>query len=163
MKIAGIDASTTCSGIAINENGKLTFHDTINMKNNKNSEKRIMDMMGELGAFILDYSPDAVYIEDSWNKQNIETTKMLSNILGAVMYVCEENGIAFVKILPSVWRATVGISLTEGSRKLKREELKQAAIDRVARVHKIKCEDDEAEGICIADAGHILHTDNLFE
>ena len=163
MKVVGIDASTTCSGIAIIEDGKLVYHDIIDMKRNKDSEKRVMNMMSEIGAFIINNSPDVVYIEDSWNKQNIETTKMLSNILGAVMYVCEENNIPFFKLLPSAWRSTVGIKLNKGGVKLKREELKKEAVDKVMKSHKIECGDDEAEAICIAEAGWLMQATDLFE
>ena len=163
MKIAGIDASTTCSGISINEDGKLIFHDIIDMKKNKNTDQRIMNMMDAIGKFILNNSVDAVYIEDSWNKQNIETTKMLSNILGAVMYICKENNIPFTKLIPSTWRSAVGIPLYKNGRKLKREELKQEAINKVNKTYKIDCGDDEAESICIAEAGWLMQDTDLFE
>lgn len=163
MKIAGIDASTTCSGVAIVDNGKLIYHDAIDMKKNKNTDDRVRHMMKELGNFINKQKPDMVYIEDSWNKQNIETTKMLSNILGAVMYVCEDKDIQFVKLLPSAWRSAVGIPLIKNGKKLKREELKQEAVDKVVKLHKIKCGDDEAEAICIAEAGWYMQDTDLFD
>lgn len=163
MKIVGIDASTTCSGISVVEDGNLTYHNIIDMKKNKNTEERVMLMMKELGCFIKQQSPDSVYIEDSWNKQNIETTKMLSNILGAVMYVCQENDIAFTKLIPSTWRSVVGIPLYKNGKKLKRDELKQEAVNRVAKSHKVKCGDDEAESICIAEAGWLMQETDLFD
>ena len=156
MRIAGIDASTSCTGVAINDNGKLIYHNKIDMKNNKDAENRMLNMMYEIGKFIKEYSPDVVYVEDSWNKQNIETTKMLSNIIGAIMYVCRENNIKFIKILPSSWRKTIGITLAEGKVKVKRYKLKDEAVNKVFETHGIKCGDDEAEGICIADAGYLL-------
>lgn len=164
MKIIGIDASTTCSGIAVIEDGKLIYHDSINMKSNKNADNRVKQMMIELGGFIYDYAPAAVYIEDSWNKQNIETTKMLSNVLGAVMYVCEDVGCSFTKLLPSAWRSLVGIKLvSKDGHKFKRDELKKEAIDYVKKKYKIKCGDDEAEAICIAEAGWLSQCNDLFE
>lgn len=164
MRVMGIDASTTCSGVAVIEDGKLVYHDVIDMKKNKDAEQRVMKMMGELGAMIMDYSPNALYIEDSWNKQNIETTKMLSNVLGAVMYVCQDIKCDFTKLLPSAWRSLTGIKLTsKNGTKLKRDELKQEAVDRVKKVYKIDCGDDEAEAICIAEAGWLSESSDLFE
>ena len=32
MKVMGIDASTTCSGVAVIEDGNLVYHDIIDMK-----------------------------------------------------------------------------------------------------------------------------------
>lgn len=164
MRVMGIDASTTCSGVAVIEDGKLIYHDVIDMKKNKDAEQRVMKMMSELGTMIMDYSPNALYIEDSWNKQNIETTKMLSNVLGAVMYVCQDIKCDFTKLLPSAWRSLTGIKLTsKNGTKLKREELKQEAVDRVKKVYMIDCGDDEAEAICIAEAGWLSESSDLFE
>lgn len=164
MKVMGIDASTTCSGVAVIEDGKLIYHDTINMKSNHDADQRVKNMMSELGSIIKEYSPTAVYIEDSWNKQNIETTKMLSNVLGAVMYVCQDMKCSFTKMLPSAWRSLAGIKLcNKNGTKLKREELKQEAIKKVNKTYKIKCGDDEAEAICIAEAGWLSECNDLFE
>lgn len=165
MKVMGIDASTTCSGVAVIKDGELIYHDAINMKSNKNAEQRVRNMMSELGAMIKEYSPDAVYIEDSWNKQNIETTKMLSNVLGAVMYVCQECGCEFIKLLPSAWRSIAGIKMVgKNGSHLKRDELKQEAIKKVKKNYKIICGDDEAEAICIAEAGWLSQdSEVLFE
>ena len=163
MKIIGIDASTTCSGIGVIEDGKLVYHGTINMRKNKNSYDRVTNMMYEIGAFIIDVKPDCVYIEDSWTGKNAEITKMLSNIIGAVMYVCKVNDINFTKLNPSLWRSAVGITLDKKGKKVKRDELKKEAVKRVKRIYKIDCEDDEAEGICIAEAGWILQANDLFE
>lgn len=163
MRIMGIDASTTCSGVAVIDDGELLYHDIINMKSNKDTDQRIRDMMWKLGEKINLFRPDALYIEDSWNKQNVETTKMLSNILGAVMYVCQEVGCSFTKILPSAWRKITGIKLcAKNGSHLKREELKQEAVSRVKKVYKIDCNDDEAEAICIAEAGWLSQADDLF-
>ena len=163
MKVIGIDASTTCTGIAVIEDGELIYHGIVDMKKNKDAYNRVMNMMEEIGVFILNANPDAVYIEDSWNKQNIETTKMLSNIVGAVMYVCKSNKISFTKLIPSTWRSIVGIALNKNGKKVERDEFKKEAIKRVKRIYKIDCNDDEAEGICIAEAGWILQENNLFD
>lgn len=164
MRIIGIDASTTCSGIAVIDDGKLIYHTVIDMKNNKDTDQRVKNMMWELGKVIKEYKPDALYIEDSWNKQNIETTKMLSNILGAVMYICQETGCSFAKYIPSTWRSMVGIKLDDGhGNKIKRDDLKKEAIVRVKKIHKISCGDDEAEAICIAEAGWLSQSKDLFE
>ncbi len=164
MRIIGIDASTTCSGIAVIDDGKLIYHTVIDMKNNKDTDQRVKNMMWELGKTIKEYKPDALYIEDSWNKQNIETTKMLSNILGAVMYICQEMKCSFTKYIPSTWRSMVGIKLDDGhGNKIKRDDLKKEAIARVKKMHKISCGDDEAEAICIAEAGWLSQSKDLFE
>lgn len=163
MKICGIDASTTCSGFAIFDNGKLVKHGKIDMKKNRNTDNRISEMMFELGDLIKTNKPDALFVEDSWNSVNIEITKKLSNVVGAIIYVCYETDCEFNKLLPSAWRSTVGLKLAEGKHKMTRQELKQEAIDYVAKTYGVKCGDDEAEAICIAEAGNILcSTEDLF-
>ncbi len=85
---------------------------------------------------------------------------MLSNVIGAIMYVCEETGCGFNKFLPAEWRKIVGLPMG----KKKRAELKAEAVAYVKEQYGLDVGDDEAEAICIGEAASIV-TENgkIFE
>lgn len=160
LKIIGIDASTTCTGLALFEDGKLKEHLAINLKHVKSADVRIPMMMVEIADVLKRWDGHALFVEDSWSAANVEITKMLSNVLGAIMYVCARTGCGFNKFRPSEWRKVVGLPLG----KKKRAELKAEAIEYVKNTYGIEVGDDEAEAICIGEAASIVTDDGkIFE
>ena len=151
MRFCGIDASTSSTGFAILDDGKLVFQTTISLKNIKDQQTRINQMMVSLGHLIKEYNPDCLFVEDSW-KASTEVTKLLSYIIGAIMYICIATNTGFNKLRPSSWRKAAGVE--QG--KKKREELKKEAIERVKKEFNIDVGDDAAEAILIAKAAFIL-------
>lgn len=160
MKIIGIDASTSCTGMSLFENGELIEHLTIDLKKVKSADVRIPMMMVEIADVLRKWDGHVLFVEDSWSAANVEVTKMLSNVLGAIMYVCERSGCGFNKFRPSEWRKIIGLPLG----KKKRAELKAEAIQYVKEHYGIEVGDDEAEAICIGEAASII-TENgeIFE
>ena len=158
MKILGIDASTKCSGICItDENGKILFHTVYDYKKNQDIDERIELMIGRFIQLFKDWNPDICYIEDTWKAGkvlNIETTKKLTNLIGAVRCLCIQNGCCFNTIYPSSWRSAIGI---DDGKNVKRDEFKQRAMEWVDKKYGLNVGDDEAEGICIANAGRIIN------
>lgn len=152
MKILGCDLSTKSSGLGlIDENENLLDYQLIELKHIKDIDDRTKEMMKCIAEFIAKHKPDVCYTENSWNKQNVETTKKLSEIIGATRYMCILDNCCFNRLLPSAWRAKLGIG---GG---KREELKQRAIQYVKEKYNIDVNDDVAEGICLALAGNMLN------
>ena len=162
-KILGIDASTKCTGYAVvNTAGKLLLHGVIDFKSESDIDERIDGMIGELIEIFDDVGPDICYIEDSWNGKsvlNVQTTKKLTNIIGAVRCLSIRNGCLFNSVYPSAWRSAIGI---DGGKGTKREEFKQRAIEWVKKKFDLDVSDDEAEAICIAYAGNIMNN-KMFE
>ncbi len=163
MIIMGIDASTKCTGYGIvDSDGKLITHGVIDFKSEKDIDVRIDNMIKNLIDLIKVLKPDVVYIEDSWKAGkvlNIETTKKLTNIIGAVRCLCIENKSLFNSVYPSEWRSAIGI---DGGKGTKREEFKERAVKWVKQKFDIDVSDDEAEGVCIAYAGNIMNN-SMFE
>lgn len=163
VKVLGIDASTRCTGYAIvSEDGKLWVHGVVNWKHEQDIDVRIDNMILALIKIIDLHKPDIVYIEDSWKggqTQNIQTTKKLTNIIGAVRCLSLQNGCIFNSVYPSTWRSAIGI---DGGKGTKRDEFKQRAIDWVSKKYGHNVSDDEAEAICIAYAGNIINN-SMFE
>lgn len=159
MKIIGLDLSTKCSGYSVFSNNILTSHGVIDLSKNKDMEERSKQMMIAIGKLIDKEDPSYVICEETWNKNNIETTKWLSFIIGAAMGKCCENKIPFEKVLPSSWRMRVG--LKQG--KKKRQELKQEAIDMVRNKYGFDPIEDEAEAILIGLSKTYQDTSELFK
>lgn len=162
-KILGIDASTKCTGVAIvNTSGKLLFHDVIDYKNERDIDVRIDGMIEGLIKIFDEWCPDICYIEDSWNGAtvlNVQTTKKLTNVIGAARCLCVGEGCLFNAVYPSTWRSAIGI---DGGKGTKREEFKQRAMNWVEKRFNIIAPEDEAEAICIAYAGSIMNN-RIFE
>lgn len=160
IKILGIDASTKCSGYCLmNEHGTLLFYSVFDYKREKDIQERIDFQIKEFIELFKKEKPDICYVENTWNKSNVETTKALTNIIGAIRCLCIGHKCGFNLILPSTWRSVIGI---DGGKNIKRDEFKKRAIEWVKKKYSIDVEDDEAEAICIAYAGNILNN-KIFE
>lgn len=160
IKILGIDASTKCSGYCVmNEYGSLIFYSSFDFKSEKDIQERIDLQIKEFINLFKKEKPDICYIENTWNKNNIETTKALTNIIGAIRCLCIKYKCGFNLVLPSTWRSVIGI---DGGKNIKRDEFKKRAIKWVNKKYSIDVSDDEAEAICIAYAGNILNN-KMFE
>lgn len=153
MRIAGIDASTNKTGIAIFQSGSYVEHALIDLHKIKDSNERIPKMMMAICDYLEKHKVDKIIMEESMMTNNIATVKMLSSIAGAVMYYAASHGIEFQLDLPSAWRRRIG--LTQG-RSVKRDVLKAEAIAAVKQEYGMDLTDDESESILIARSGFDL-------
>lgn len=153
MRIAGIDASSNKTGIAIFEDGKYIEHTLIDLHKMKDPEQRIPKMMVEICKYIKTHSVDKIIMEKSMMKSNIDTLQKLSNIAGAVMLYAATKSIEFQHVYPSEWRKKIGLSQ---SSQIKREVLKEEAIQAVKQEYNMDLTDDECEAILIARSGFDL-------
>lgn len=148
VRMCGIDSSSKKTGVSLFINGKYSDHVLLDYSSITDKNSRIDLMISAIYEKLKEWNPSVVYQEEDWNAVNIETTKILSEIIGSVRGYCVANGIFFGKFLPSQWRSIVGIE----TGKKKRAELKQAAIDLVREKYGIDVNDDVAESICIGNA-----------
>lgn len=153
MIIAGIDASTNKTGIAIFQDGKYVEHTLIDLHKIKEPYERIPKMMTSICKYLDNHKVDKIIMEESMLTNNIHTVKMLSNLAGAVMYYAEIHNIEFQLDLPSAWRKRIG--LTQG-RSVKRDVLKAEAIEAVKLAYNMDLTDDESESVLIARSGFDL-------
>lgn len=147
MLVAGIDGSTKNTGVSIMIDGKLEFYALIDFHKEKDAMKRIQNMWIEICKILDRYDIDAVYMEKSIDKKNIDTLQKLSYLAGGIMLYCTQRNIQFINPFPSEWRAKIGI---KQSSKIKREMLKAEAIMAVKKEYGIDVNDDVAESILIA-------------
>jgi Holliday junction resolvasome RuvABC endonuclease subunit len=153
MRIAGIDASSNKTGVAIFQDGKYIEHTLIDLHKIKDSSQRIPKMMMAICEYLDKHKVDKIIMEESMLTTNASTMKMLSNIAGAVMYYAASHGIEFVFALPTHWRKKIGLSQ---SNKIKRDVLKAEAIQAVKQEYGMDLTDDESESILIARSGFDL-------
>lgn len=160
MLVAGIDGSTKNTGVSIMRDGKLEFYTLIDFHKEKDAIKRIQNMWIEISKILDKHKPDAVYMEKSIDKKNIDTLQKLSYLAGGVMFYCTQNGVEFVNPFPVEWRAKIGI---KQSNKIKREMLKAQAIIAVKNEYNLDVNDDVAEAILISRSAFELPEIELSE
>ena len=163
MVVAGLDASTTATGVAIMENGKLIYHTliAINARKEKDAEKRIKIMLAKLCEILDQYDLNAIYMEKAICKGgNVDVTIKLAYLSGGMSLYCIQKGIEFHNPLPSEWRKIVGISQGRG---IKRDTQKAEAIKVIKDEYGIDEGDDVAESICLARSAFDLPKFNITE
>ena len=153
MTVIGIDASTNYTGISVMVDSKLMDYDLLDCHRIKDTDTRIYKMIHEITDYLDGISSiDKILIEESILKTNVATVKYLSYICGAVMLYASQRLIELKRVLPSQWRAKVGIKQNNN---IKREKLKQEAVEMVNELFGITVSDDIAESILIAQSEFI--------
>lgn len=160
MVVAGIDGSTNSTGLSIMENGELKLYTLIDLHKEKDAMRRIQKMLLKICEILDQYDIDAIYMEKSVLRSNVDTVQKLANLAGGIMLYCAKNNIKFNHPLPSEWRARIGI---KQSNKIKREILKEEAILAVKNEYGIDVNDDVAEAILIARSAFDLPKINISE
>lgn len=160
MIVAGIDASTKNTGVAIMSDGDLVFYTLIDLHTEKEAIKRIQKMLVSICDVLDQYDIDEVHMEKAFNKQNTDTTMKLANLAGGIMLYCAHNDIEFFNPMPSEWRAKIGMS--QGN-KVKRDVLKAEAIKAVKDEYGIDANDDVCESILLARSAFDLPKLNITE
>ena len=152
--VAGIDASSNKTGIAVFKDGEYVCHTLIDCHKEKDAYKRIPLMADKIWEYLNSVSPiDVIIMEKSVLRSNIDTVQKLSNIAGAIMLYAFQNDIEFNHPNPPEWRKKIGL---QQSNKIKREILKLEAIKAVSQEYGMEVSDDEAEAILLARSGFDL-------
>lgn len=148
VKMISMDTSTTCTGVAIWKNAKLSKHFCI--RTDKKSETKADDMIEKIVALIRKENPQIIICEGLNVVNNVAVAKNLAKIIGAIKGVCEFNDMFYDVLAPSQWRKLV----CDGNMPpKKREDLKPWDIDRVKTLFKFMPEnDDEADAVLIGEA-----------
>lgn len=148
-KMIAIDSSTNKSGIAIYKNGQFKSYKLLDYSNDKKMDSRFKKMSVALTEMLDEQNPDIIYIEETVVLRNAQTQRFLTRLQGVVAIWCFINNCDFNTIRPTQWRKLIG--MTQG-KSIKREQLKQAAIDYVKEKYNLDVNDDIADAVCIGDA-----------
>lgn len=161
MIVAGIDASTTATGVCVMKDGKLLHYNliAIDSKKEKDAYKRIKEMLIRICEILDQHQIDKVYMEKAICKGgNVDITIKLAYLSGGMSLYCIQKDIEFSNPLPSTWRATVGIPNGRG---ILREAQKAFAINAVKDEYGIDVGDDVAEATLIARSAFKLPKLNI--
>lgn len=150
MLVAGIDASTTATGVAIMRDGKLIYYEliTIDSKKEKDAYKRVNEMLIRICNILDKFKINKIYMEKAICKGgNVDITIKLAYLSGGMSLYCVQKNIEFNNPVPSEWRKVIGIPTGRG---VLRDTQKQTAIKAVKDWYKINVNDDVAEAILLA-------------
>lgn len=149
IKLLSCDQASAISGCAVFENQKLVKYNLIDLHGDKDSVHRLHRMIIELGKIIIKEKPDMVVFEDVSLQTNVATLMLLSQIQGALIYICASNEIQYKVYKPTTWRKILKFRQNKG---IKRPELKQQAKDYVKNKYDLILKEDICDAICIGEA-----------
>lgn len=155
MRVLSFDQSTKISGWAIFEDGKYCEHGKIDLHKEKDAQKRFHTMEFAILDLIKEKRPDTVLIEDVVLQRSPAVMKMLSQLQGIIIGYCDGVQIPIHIYYPTAWRKLLSFKQA----KVKREGLKQQAIDLVLKQYNIVADSDEADAICIGMAHAIKQSE----
>lgn len=146
MRVLSLDQASRTSGYAIFDNNELYASGTFSTKH-QDLGNRLYDIKTKIRDLINVFKIDYVVFEDIQLQQNkgnnVETFKILAEVIGVISELLYELNIPYQAVLSSVWRSKLGIKGRT------REIQKQAAKNYVfLNTHK-EVESDEADAICI--------------
>lgn len=158
MIVCGIDASTSCTGWSIFDNGRLMAYGAIKPKGD-DWRDRVMVLTMDIFHIFKQYRPEMLYIEDIPMKKGSLTIEKLGAVQGAILALCAAYKIKPCFLLPSKWRGD--LNLFDGTKAgLQRDVLKKKAIEMANKEFSLdlawvapsskKNDDDIAESILIA-------------
>lgn len=160
MKVMGIDASTTSTGISVFDDLELIYHTTIKPKG-EDWRDRLYRQGLQLKEIVEQYHPDIVYMEDVPLKAGggLKTLVILGGVQGFIYGIMASYEIPVEFLTPTQWRSN--LSMFNGTQEGKhRDVLKEKAVKMANEKFGLdlawfgpkskKSQDDEAEAILIA-------------
>lgn len=156
MVIMGIDSSTNSTGWGVintkyTGSMRLIGYGTITPKSSKDDYiDKIINIVKELNYIIEDYNPEMVIIEEMNVARNMKTARILSGLITSIEIMLRKKEYLYEKLTPSQWRKGVEI---KGKT---RQELKNASQIYVVKNYNEIVKEDEADAICIAEAGSFV-------
>ena len=151
MKVLGFDQASKVTGYAVFEDGVLVRHGVIDISNEYDTDARVRHMFRRIIGMIASEKPDAVAIEGTHFQNNQNAFRLLAQLQGMIMGICDIAQVPLVEYSPSLWRSKAGIREGRG---VKREELKKLAVEYVKEKFDVECSIDEAEAIVISYVGY---------
>ena len=160
MVILGIDSSTTSTGWGVIDtkfDNELRLIDYGSIKPPKQLETidRVIHISKESKRILQDFKPELIVIEEMNVTRNMNTIRALVGLLTEIEVMLRNRQALYVKMTPSEWRKKIGIRCRN-----ERVELKKASIEYVQEKYKETVNEDEADAICIAEAGSRVEVQN---
>jgi Holliday junction resolvasome RuvABC endonuclease subunit len=158
-KFIALDQSTTTTGYAIFEDLKL-IESGVFWSKDKDILIRIEDMYLQLHGKMKEHELKQFIFEDTFKKLNINVSKHLAFLQGAIMGLAFVHDYAFNIYMPSAWRSLLGFKKKSKNNpqpefKTNRDYQKHLAIEFANKMYGLSLgsdEDDRAEAICMGHA-----------
>jgi len=145
-KLLALDQASVITGYAIFEEDRLVDYGKITL-DDEEIGPRLVVLRNTIKNMIDKNNITTVAFEDIQMQasvgNNVKTFKVLANVYGIILELCEELNIKYKIISSNTWKSTLKI---KGKN---RTEQKKAAQNFVQERYNIKCTQDEADAICI--------------
>lgn len=147
MKVLGIDSSTTCTGWAIfdTKKDKLLSYGKITPDKKMDYTVRIFEMAKHIYDIIDKNNIKYLKYEEAFSRSR--NVKKQENLIGMIIFVCFELGVAFEAIHPSKINKLWGIPTKKKERPKSKKELTIDAVNFVFNAGLGKKDDDIADAI----------------
>ena len=159
MIIMGIDSSTASTGWAVIDTSydgalRLVDYGTIKPPKKYDTIEKIIYISDKFKELLRLMKPEFVVIEQMNVTTNLNTVRVLAGLLTELQIVLKRQQYLYELLTPAKWRQLVGI------KGRKRQEFKLASQGFVLRKYCEKVNEDEADAVCIAEAGSKLEVKN---
>ena len=145
-KILALDQASRQSGYSIFKNNELIKFGTIKLED-ENVGARLVQLRQSIKFLIAENQIDYVVFEDIQMQtsvgNNVKTFKVLANVFGVILELCEELKIKYDIVSSNTWKSTLKIKGRN------RAEQKKNAQLFVEETYGVRCTQDEADAICI--------------
>lgn len=145
IRVLALDDSTSTTGWAIFDDGKLIGYGKITMSQ-QDTIKRIAGMRQWLLSALTNWKPDVVGVEDIQQQTgtyNVGMFKTLAHLQGVLLVTQEEEKVERVVIHSATWRSDCNFKSKT------RTDQKREAQRKVHEWYDISATQDEADAICI--------------
>lgn len=149
-KLISMDTSSNSTGVAIFIDGILSRHFLIDLKELKNTDERMSEMVKQIYEIIENEKPDIIVTEMTVVTRNAQAQRNLTMILGAIYGKCIAEDIWYTSFRPTEWRSLIDTDIKPKGRK--REDYKNWSISVVREKYDIKANDDVCDSILIGRA-----------
>lgn len=144
--LLALDQASIITGYAVFQDGKLVKYGKLELKEEEIGP-RLVTLRNEIKRLISENNIDYVAFEDIQMQasvgNNVKTFKVLANVYGVILELCEELKLKYEIVSSNTWKSTLKIK-GKG-----RAEQKRAAQAFVQEKYGVKCTQDEADAICI--------------
>ena len=145
-KLLALDQASVITGYAIFEEDRLVDYGKITL-DDEEIGPRLVVLRNTIKDMIDKNNITTVAFEDIQMQasvgNNVKTFKVLANVYGIILELCEELNIKYKIVSSNTWKSTLKI---KGKN---RTEQKKAAQNYIQERYNIKCTQDEADAICI--------------
>lgn len=147
MTVLGLDTSTTSTGFAVIENGKLISYGTIEPPKKIDLLDRILYIEEYIKQIIKAKDVDYVVMEQLTVMRSANTTRVLAGMLYHLLLEFRKRDLLTILVRPSEWRGHCHIKGRT------RAEVKAGAMKYIIEKYGVDANEDEADAICIAEYG----------